>query len=63
MSGGRAIIIAARRTAIGKLGGMHKSRSIDLLTAPLIPIEWQEEPVTPPVLPAGGEERSGLVTH
>ena len=37
MSGGRAIIIAARRTAIGKLGGMHKSRSVDMLTAPLIP--------------------------
>jgi ATP-dependent Lon protease len=33
------------------------------LTAPLIPIEWQEEPVTPPVIPATGEERSGLVTH
>jgi len=32
------------------------------LTAPLIPIEWQE-PVTPPVIPATGEERSGLVTH
>jgi hypothetical protein len=28
----------------------------------LIPIEWQE-PVTPPVIPATGEERSGLVTH
>src|SRR5712692_4001819 len=32
------------------------------LPAPLIPIEWQE-PVTPPVIPATGEERSGLVTH
>ena len=32
------------------------------LTAPLIPIEWQE-PVTTPVIPATGEERSGLVTH
>jgi ATP-dependent Lon protease len=32
------------------------------LTAPLIPIEWQE-PVAPPVIPATGEERSGLVTH
>jgi ATP-dependent Lon protease len=33
------------------------------LTAPLIPIEWREEPATPPVIPATGEERSGLVTH
>ncbi len=37
MSGRRAIIIAARRTAIGKLGGLHKGRSIEKLTAPLIP--------------------------
>lgn len=36
MSGRRAIIIAARRTAIGKLGGLHKSRSIEKLAAPLI---------------------------
>jgi ATP-dependent Lon protease len=33
------------------------------LTQPLIPIEWQEEPETPPVIPATGEGRSGLVTH
>jgi acetyl-CoA C-acetyltransferase len=33
----RAIIIAARRTAIGKLGGLHKRRSIEKLAAPLIP--------------------------
>jgi acetyl-CoA C-acetyltransferase len=37
MSGRRAIIIAARRTAIGKLGGLHKRRSIETLAAPLIP--------------------------
>ena len=37
MNGRRAIIIAARRTAIGKLGGLHKNRSIDALAAPLIP--------------------------
>jgi acetyl-CoA C-acetyltransferase len=36
MSGRRAIIIAARRTAIGKLGGLHKGRSIEKLAAPLI---------------------------
>jgi acetyl-CoA C-acetyltransferase len=37
MSGRRAIIIAARRTAIGKLGGLHRNRSIEKLAAPLIP--------------------------
>jgi acetyl-CoA C-acetyltransferase len=37
MSARRAIVIAARRTAIGKLGGLHKNRSIEKLTAPLIP--------------------------
>ena len=36
MSGRRSIIIAARRTAIGKLGGLHKNRSIEKLAAPLI---------------------------
>jgi acetyl-CoA C-acetyltransferase len=36
MRGPRAIIIAARRTAIGKVGGLHRSRAIDDLTAPLI---------------------------
>src|SRR5207248_3133185 len=33
------------------------------LTGPLIPIEWEEEPVAQPVIPAASEERSGLVTH
>jgi ATP-dependent Lon protease len=33
------------------------------LTAPLIPIEWEEEPDAPPVIPATGEERPGLLTH
>jgi ATP-dependent Lon protease len=33
------------------------------LTAPLIPIVWEEEPVAPPVIPATSEERSGLLTH
>ena len=37
MSGRHAIIIAARRTAIGKLGGLHKGRPIEALAAPLIP--------------------------
>ncbi len=33
------------------------------LSAPLIPVEWQEEPVAPPVIPAASEERPGLLTH
>jgi ATP-dependent Lon protease len=33
------------------------------LTGPLTPVEWEEEPVSQPVIPATGEERSGLVTH
>lgn len=37
MSARRAIIIAARRTAIGKVGGLHRSRTIEKLAAPLIP--------------------------
>src|ERR1700726_1753407 len=30
------------------------------LSAPLVAIEWEEEPAPPPVIPAAGEERSGL---
>jgi ATP-dependent Lon protease len=33
------------------------------LVAPLIAIDWQEEPETPAVIPATSEERSGLLTH
>jgi len=33
------------------------------LSAPLVPVEWQEEPVPPPVIPAASEERPGLLTH
>jgi len=33
------------------------------LSAPLTPVDWEEEVDTPPVIPATGEERSGLVTH
>jgi acetyl-CoA C-acetyltransferase len=36
MSGGRAIILAARRTAIGRLGGLHRHRRIETLAAPVI---------------------------
>ncbi|MBV9584306.1 MAG: endopeptidase La, partial [Alphaproteobacteria bacterium] len=33
------------------------------LAATLTPIEWEEEPEAPSVIPAKGEERSGLLTH
>jgi ATP-dependent Lon protease len=33
------------------------------LAKPLTPIEWEEEPEAPPVIPATGEERSGVLTH
>jgi len=33
------------------------------LTGPLTPIEWDPETEAAPVIPAGSEERSGLVTH
>jgi acetyl-CoA C-acetyltransferase len=36
MSGHKAIIIAARRTALGKLGGLHARRRIEALAAPVI---------------------------
>src|SRR6202051_3473060 len=33
------------------------------LAGPLTPINWVEEADAPPVIPASGEERSGLLTH
>jgi len=33
------------------------------LAGTLTPIEWEEEPEPPSVIPAKGEERSGLLTH
>src|SRR3954469_15846247 len=33
------------------------------LAAPLTPIDWDDDTASQPVIPAGGEERSGLVTH
>ena len=33
------------------------------LAGTLTPIEWEDEPEGPAVIPATGEERSGLVTH
>jgi acetyl-CoA C-acetyltransferase len=36
MTTGKAIVIAARRTAIGRVGGLHKARRLEQLAAPLI---------------------------
>lgn len=36
MTSAKAIVIAARRTAIGKIGGLHRLRRLDDLAAPLI---------------------------
>ena len=36
MTSAKAIVIAARRTAIGRLGGLHKARRVDDLAAPVI---------------------------
>jgi ATP-dependent Lon protease len=33
------------------------------LAEPLTPIEWDEDAAEAPVIPAQGEQRSGLVTH
>ena len=36
MSGSKAYIIAARRSAVGRLGGLHRSRRIEDLAAPVV---------------------------
>jgi acetyl-CoA C-acetyltransferase len=36
MTSAKAVIIAARRTAIGKAGGLHRTRRLDALAAPVI---------------------------
>jgi ATP-dependent Lon protease len=33
------------------------------LATALTPVEWEEESEPPPVIPAKGEERSGVLTH
>lgn len=35
-SAGHSYIIAARRTALGRIGGLHRARRIDALTAPVV---------------------------
>src|ERR1700745_3416444 len=36
---------------------------VEALAAPLTPVPWSEEDESKPVVPAQGEERSGVVTH
>ncbi|MDZ4791903.1 MAG: thiolase family protein [Hyphomicrobiales bacterium] len=42
-----ALIIAARRSAIGRIGGMHRARAIEALTAPLINALLQQTGLEP----------------
>jgi len=41
------------------IGGVKEK----LLAAPLTPVAWSDDGETAPVIPASGEERSGVVTH
>jgi acetyl-CoA C-acetyltransferase len=50
MTAGKAIVIAARRTAIGRVGGLHKSRRLDHLAAPLIQAVLSDAKVAPDVI-------------
>ena len=45
------------------MAGIGPELDQSALAGPLTPIEWEEEPTGQPVIPATGEERSGLVTH
>ncbi|MFA5898952.1 MAG: thiolase family protein [Hyphomicrobium sp.] len=42
-----AYIISARRTAIGRIGGLHKNRRIDEMCAPLIGVALQDSGLDP----------------
>jgi acetyl-CoA C-acetyltransferase len=42
-----AYIVAARRTAIGRVGGLHKSRRIEELCAPLVGVVLQDSGIEP----------------
>jgi len=42
-----AYIIAARRTAVGRIGGLHKARRIEQLCAPLIAAALQDSAIEP----------------
>ena len=42
-----AYIVAARRTAIGRVGGLHKSRRIEELCAPLVGVALQDSGLDP----------------
>lgn len=42
-----AYIVAARRTAIGRIGGLHKNRRIEELCAPLVGVALQDSGIDP----------------
>jgi acetyl-CoA C-acetyltransferase len=42
-----AYIVAARRTAIGRIGGLHKNRRIEELCAPLVGVALQDSGIEP----------------
>ena len=44
---GSAYIIAARRTALGRPGGLHRSRRLDALTAPVVEAALRDAKLTP----------------
>src|SRR6185312_5240937 len=42
-----AYIVAARRTAIGRIGGLHRNRRIEELCAPLVGVALQDSGLEP----------------
>lgn len=47
MSSQSAYIVAARRTAIGRIGGLHKNRRIDEMCSPLVRVALQDSGLDP----------------
>lgn len=46
-SAGRSYIIAARRTALGRIGGLHRTRRIDALTVPVVAAVLEDSGLAP----------------
>ncbi|MDP1908905.1 MAG: thiolase family protein, partial [Hyphomicrobium sp.] len=42
-----AYIVAARRTAIGRIGGLHRNRRIEELCSPLVGVALQDSGLEP----------------